>query len=362
MQIIKREDGLTMVEVLVATTITLTVLALTLQAFRGALDVNDAIRLAAGTNQNLQVSNTWVADDLVKAGQSLPTGGINIPNGNNSQPVLRPGPGGLTIGGSILFAVLPGDDLGPEVSPPDAEGDDVIRTDTITVIYVDQEMSGLPLTYTNPDTGLDVTEIGLNGTNMRVHWDDTFPVGSQGVQINTNSRNRVRAGDLFLFRNTLGVALQEATADGDEDDPQLVEFVTGGGELNLNQPTAQFGTLLRLRSAGVYPPTTVSRVMMVTYFLDVTQGVPMLMRQVNGRDAEPIGLGIENLQFSYGTYTGGTVFTNVAQPDDPNEIRKINVFLGSRSEVRSQQSGNFVRNTMMAEVNVRNLGFFDAFK
>ena len=80
-----------------------------------------------------------------------------------------------------------------------------------------------------------------------------------------------------------------------------------GDALGINQPNAPQGTILNLQSGpGVYPPTTATRILMISYYIDnVTDPtLPRLIRQINAGQPLAIALGAENLQLSYDLIDG----------------------------------------------------------
>src|SRR5207245_4449929 len=77
----KKQSGFTLVELLVAMTITLVVVATTLGAFNDALRANEAVTLLADMDQNLRAGMNLVIRDLIQTGEMIPTGGIPIPSG-----------------------------------------------------------------------------------------------------------------------------------------------------------------------------------------------------------------------------------------------------------------------------------------
>src|SRR3978361_1536614 len=89
---LRDQDGFTLVELMMATAITLIVLATATGTFKNALLLNDTATLVADSNQNLRsVSNVFVRD-FMQAGRGLPTGGIPIPSGAGATPLIRPAP------------------------------------------------------------------------------------------------------------------------------------------------------------------------------------------------------------------------------------------------------------------------------
>lgn len=364
-----KDDGFSLLEVLLATFLTMMVLMVSMQAFTSALDANNAVDLMAGTNQNLQVAGELLTDDLVKAGQEITPGGIGLPAGTGATRINRPGaPGLLFPNVPVLYAVTPGEGLGPRISPPNPDApESEIRTDIITVVYGDRTLPELSMSHkegTSP-TMVTVTEVNATGSEMTVYYDpDGDSENETGTQINTTPANRVSVGDVFLISAGGNSSLQEVTAV----DGQRLIFTPGGGVMNLNQPGAATGGILSLRTgpiANPWPPTTAQRINIVTYYVDNSnRDLPILMRQVSGRAPVPVALGMENLQFIYSLLTGGTTFEerfNIVAPFTPNDVRKVSVFLGARSDVPTRSTKHYVRNTLVTQANIRSLGFEDIY-
>ena len=137
--------------------------------------------------------------------------------------------------------------------------------------------------------------------------------------------NPIAVGNLIMFHNQNGTAIEYVTGVAG----QTISF-GGGDPAGLNQTGLATGTVASLQSVGVggtlsFPTTSITRIWMVTYYLDTTTNPqkPMLVRQVNypnypaGAAANPpqqIADSIEDLTFSYditasvdaaGTYPGG---------------------------------------------------------
>lgn len=335
----KNETGFSLVEFLVSTMLTLVVLGISLATFSDAVNINQLAGLVADTDQNLRSGLTMLTRDLIQAGEGIPTGGIPVPSGDGSTPVNRPGPVGVAYtfpAGMVLPAVTPGAGLGPLVV--------VQPTDLITVIYADPTLplNGAPL-------------VSINASGSRAEVDPAISI--------TEPDSAVRAGDLIMFSNAVGNALQEVTGT----DGAQTMFFDPGDPLNLNQPAAAQGTLVRLQSSpGAYPPTAATRVVMVSYYIDVSNPAgPRLVRQVGAGPRLAIALGIENLQLSFDLVDGATNPTNVktaVAPNSPHEIRKVNVFLSARSEAPALRTQQVFRNSLATQVSLRSLSFVDRYR
>ena len=189
----------------------------------------------------------------------------------------------------------------------------------------------------------------------------------------------VSPGDLILFSNANGNAIQTVTAVSG----QTLTFASGlaaGDAFNLNGTGKPAGTLIQLQNyttsgsgvrtyLGTYPPTTASRIWMISYYLDDTTdpGRVRLMRRTNFKPAVAVGETIENLQFTYNYVSGGTILSN--QPDVPanfseNQIRSVGVYLGARSDNALNTTGTsaYMRNSIQTQVCLRSLSYVDQYK
>jgi hypothetical protein len=143
--------------------------------------------------------------------------------------------------------------------------------------------------------------------------------------------------------------------------------MASGDPIGLNQMAADEGTLASLQTApDVYPPTTATRVTLVTYYIDVTTdpALPRLVRQVNNGPRLAVALAVENLQFTYDLVDGTTNPTNVETPgadNSPHQIRKVNLFLAGRSLDLMPNPRQFFRNSMATQVTLRSLSFVDRY-
>jgi hypothetical protein len=180
----------------------------------------------------------------------------------------------------------------------------------------------------------------------------------------------------MMFHNQNGTALEYVTSVAG----QTINFA-GGDPAGLNQSGKTFGTVANLATTpGVFPPTTVTRVWMVTYYIDATNVQnPQLIRQVNypnypaaspANPPQAVAEVIENLEISYdivnsqdaaGTYgaQGPGDAPTAIPPDTPFAFRAVNVYLGGRSEYPYTMTDppQFLRNSMTTQVSIRSLSF-----
>lgn len=320
-------------------TLSMMILLAGLTAFTRSLEISDTSRLMADANHSLQAAMSIMVRDFIQTGQGIPRGGIAIPTGGGALPILRPAPANLTLTLSPTAVTLPsvwtGGSQGPTLLG--------VQTDLVTLIYADPTLALNQFPLTN---------IAANGSTMTVN---------AGTPL--NQPDGLKVGDLVLFTNALGSAMQMVT----QVNGQIATFAAGDA-LRFNQRTAPQGTILNLQSSpGVYPMTTATRITMVSYYLDdVTDPqLPRLIRQVNAGGRLAIALGVDNLQFTFDLINGTTNPSNVETPIaplSPNMIRKANLFLAARSLDRSLPSNQFLRNSMAVSVGLRSLTFVNRYQ
>jgi len=332
----KREQGFSILEMLISTMLFLVVLAAILSSLNDALGLNEKTNQIADLEQNLRAGANFVVQDFIQAGWGIPTGGIFIPSGGGATPVIRPGPPGMnyTFGSVTIYAVNPGAGLGPAGNGR--------ATDIVNILYADNL---LPLNQT---------------------WLDSISHDGSPVMVNPGTpisgvRYAITAGDLIYFNNALGSAIQYVTGVNG----QTISF-DQGDPLNLNQPNRQ-GSITSLRSGGSYPPTTATRVWLVTYYLDTTTDpqTPRLIRRINNRPGQVVGLVLEDLQLSYDLVDGVTNPANVKDPVapySPNQIRKVNLFISGRSSAQIRNTNQFLRHSLTTQISLRSLAFVNRYQ
>jgi prepilin-type N-terminal cleavage/methylation domain-containing protein len=385
----KRQAGFTLVELTIATAVTLVVLAAAISTFRDATLANNSVTLSSDMNDNLRAGMNLIVQDLIQTGTGIPAGGISIPNTtdvngcNVGKPVNRPpaslglkfnGPNAITPGCYVVLpAIEPGPDLGPAVVSPD--GASAPASDVISLLYADNTLAldQAPIIRT---ASVAPPVKACNGTIAKDGSTVTFDpvcvtIGAAGIPVNT--------GDLIMFSNNNGTALQTVTSVNG----QTLNFAAGDA-FNLNGRTASEtgGTILHLQNftvdafgnvtfLGTYPPTTATRIRMITYYLDPNTDPqhPRLMRAVNFSnpvDQQAVAETLENLQFTY-NLEDGTVPPPVAKPgvpgtDTESQIRSVSVYLGARSTARAARGQQYIRTNLATQVTLRSLAYFNTYK
>jgi len=418
----KRQTGFSLLELLVAMTVTLIILAATLSLFETGLRTNQTGTQMSTLNGNLRSAMNLIVRDLLQAGQNIPTGGVALPTGGSCSPINRPMPGTATstfpygCGQSApnLPAVIPGNALGPAITVGSGAGAPNLsnpsftefptgspNSDMITMLYQDYNLvtnqaiiGGQP--YDNPLQQM---------TSTSMTFSPAVPITSTTTTILSAP---VNVGDLFLVTGNGLKRLVVVTGVSS----QTVQIQTGDA-FNLNQqPSGAVcgtisGTICDLQRPGVVnfngtctyaagpPPTWTAtapgdcgvlaqRVLMISYFLDNTfalngQIVPRLMRQINMTSdvtqcttANPPAVGcpasvaevIEGMEFSYDYVNGSSPIINqVTTPTGltDNQIRKVNIYLAARSDNLLTPTSQYMRNNMATQVDIRSLAFVNRY-
>jgi len=367
-----RQQGFTIVEMLVAIAITLIMMTAAMMIYQRSVQVSGVVTSRAEIQSELRAAADQIARDLNQAGTGIPIGGLPIPSaaagGANPQfgcdvntCYLQPGQYALSNG--VLYKIVPANGVGPNTTEP---------TDAIVITYLE------PLAVDPNDPNASGTAPNWSTYPTQVIADDgsslTMPAGTT-PKINDPAYGLV-IGDILMLQNSSGSALGVVTNfDGSSN---VITF-SALDPLNLNQPTAPTGNIAALKfnpvptSGPKYPPTTVSRMMMITYFIQqvpTTYGTDYrLMRQVDARTPTPVAEHIEDLQFTYDVFddSSSTVTSNL--PDaatgtpptpKPNQIRKVNITITARSS-RPNAQGVYDRQTVTTSIGPRNLSFHDRY-
>jgi prepilin-type N-terminal cleavage/methylation domain-containing protein len=346
------QRGFTLMELLVTTAITLLVMAGAMTAFKDALDISQTGSMVADSTQNLRAATNLMVRDLMQAGRGIPTGGLPIPSGVGAAAINRPGPDGSAytfdnVNFTTLPAIVPGAGLGPNI--------DGQATDIVTVLMADATLAPLTLNATPAVAGQ--ATLAANGASL--------DAGTSGSWV-TDPATGVRSGDLIMFTNALGNAVQMVTSTLGT----VVQFAAGD-PLRLNQPAVAQGSITQITGGGI-PQTTAQRVLLVTYYVDVnsTPGSPRLARRINAAPGQALAGVVEDLDLSFDLVDGVT--NPVAQKTvpvtlagvlyTPNQIRKVNLHVGVRSEERSVRQHDFTRSHLTTVVSLRSLTYVDRYK
>lgn len=346
------EYGFALTELLVSALITLVVLGVAFSTFRDALVLNETATNVADSSQNLRAGANLLIRDLMQAGRDLPIGGIGIPSGTGATSIKRPAPPGKNFTfdnttSTTLPAITTGNSKGPVV--------DGRATDVITLLVDDPFLSDLMLQPAT--TQGSVPKLAADGSFFDVATQTAWLAGSVADGIAP-----IKAGDLIYFAAAAGNTVQTVTSVSGT----RVNFAASD-VFNLNQRNAEAGSITQVLGA----PMTARRIWMYTYYVhDESPGIPRLMRAVNFEAPKALAGVIEDLTFTY-DLVDGTVnptavtelpYTSGGATYTSNQIRKVNVHIGVRSEDKAGSSKDYVRSHVSTTVSVRNLAYVDRYK
>jgi hypothetical protein len=379
---ITREDGFTISELLVSVALTLVVTGTALTTFRNALNINETAGQLADANQNLRAGTNQLVRDLMMAGRIIAGGGVPAPSGVGVLAINRPAPPGQTLTFQLVAdddgvlnipSITHGYQLGPTINGS--------KTDMVTLLTVDEFMPAIQGIGSGTPTALQGV-IAADGGSV------TFPAASPWLVGDTvEDTPPINVGDLVLFKNANGSAIQTVTSK----DSTHIYFGTNNTQdwFQFNQRSSSFnGTVHCIKSSSAcdvlpvsnsvltqtFPITAMFRALMITYYVDNTTspGTPRLTRVVNHYTPQALAGVVEDLDLTYDLvdplsnsvtdipslpYTDavtGVKYTN-------NMIKKVNVHVGVRSESISKPAQDYVRNHITTAVDVRSLASVDRY-
>jgi type II secretory pathway pseudopilin PulG len=350
--------GYSLVELVVAMGILTAIMGLTMGGMANIARGNQTVLQMASLNNALRSGIDLIVRDMLQVGSGLPSGHtVTIPNGANSVPVKLPGPPGtaFTTTDSFLPAVIPRPGTGPTISG--------VATDVLTVLMADN-------TFTN---------VALSAVNT------SYVDVAAGPNIATGP-DRVSTGQLMMISKGSFTTLVQVT--NVNTGTRRLTFADGDS-LSLNQSAAASGNLASLNAQAPVnsaAATNITRVRMITYYLDATIDAqhPRLVRRINNGDpatfnnnlGTAVAMDIENLFLTYdisnGTNNPGNVRMVAADLGTggacapvacaATQIRKINIGLTGRSRVSVQAGMPLLRNTLQSEVALRGMAFVDRYR
>jgi len=367
----RQQQGFTIVELLVAIAVTLIVMTATMMIYHRSVQVSGIVTNRAEIQSELRAAADQIARDLNQAGTGIPIGGLPIPSSatGGANPLFGCDAGqcyftsGNVMANGVLYKVTPANGIGPTTTEP---------TDAIVIAYME------PMAVDPNDPNASGTAPNWQAYTTQTIADDgsslTMPAGTT-PKISDPAFGLV-LGDILMVQNSSGSALGVVT--GFDGTTNVISFGPND-PLKLNQSTAPIGNIAALKLNPVpanppkYPPSTVSRIMMITYFIEPVQTSTgtdyRLMRQVDARTPTPVAEHIEDLKFTYDVFDDSSNTLTVNLPDaatgtpptpKPNQIRKINMTITARSS-RPNANGDYDRQTLTTSIGPRNLTFHDRY-
>src|SRR5208282_4719992 len=329
---------------------------------------------------NIRAGLNLLEQDLIMTGMGLPTAGITIPTfaataacpGGTSN-LARPVPTGTATFptcNTTLPSIEPGNAMGPLITAPDATS--LTNTDIVTIVYADNTASSTTTIIgmnAQPINGTSCPNGSISASGNSVTFDATCfsltSLAASGVQINP--------GDLIMFSNTNGKALQLVTSVSG----QTLGFATGDA-FHLNGITsATGGTITQLQNStvnattgavtflGTYPQTSATRVWMVSYWLDnVTDPIHVrLDRALNFNAPQPVGETLENLQFTFNFNDGIAVNETVVPAGySESQIRSVNLYMSTRSTSMLGQTKQYARENFQTQLSLRSMAYVNRYQ
>lgn len=365
---LRQQSGFTLVELMVAIGLTLAILATALGGYSNAVTLAEKATQMSDANQNLRVGTNLLARDLMQTGRGIDIGGIPIPNGAGAERINRPSPPGEdyaidNVTAVTMPAVITGDQLGPVIND--------VATDMVSLLAIDPT-SFVPFTPTDVPQFLP---LNLGGTLPAGITAPVPTLADDGASLTVGQFTSwlldpvtgIKPGDLLLFNNTNGRAIQTVTrVEGNE------VFFDANDVFNFNQRAAARGSIVQIRGGTSFPRTDVVRVTMLTYYLDAdtTPGAPRLMRRVNHSPAQALAGVVDGLQLTWDVVNGTTNPTEVPNlpaviggvPFSSNQIRKANLRVMVRSEMTSRAEQDFLREHVSTVVSLRSLAAIDRYR
>src|ERR1700756_3738325 len=376
MRTLKSQRGFSLLELLVASSIGLTVVLVMTSLFKTGMDATMRVTQRAETQQNLRAAIELMTKDISLAGAGLPSGGLQLSTGGVPSLYACNQTGTCYITGdtypnngagtpNYMFPLIPGFGVGVQNGAviPAAPGQ---VNSSITSIYCDYNFPLSNFTFTFP-SGVSANVAVVNGavTPNNILAPGGLQVGDLLMFLVATPGNGTTSSGTSLVQNVAVVAKITGIPNN-----TTINFATGDA-LNMNQ-TGGANNLAAVAGAAAAAgsQTSVCPLSAVSYFLQVppaggTVQTPRLMRQVNGLNAVPVADGIINLQFTYDIIdnTTGTVVANQQNPigagQSPNLIQKVNVWIMGSSPTTN---GNKSQNMYLAtSVSTRDMTFCNSY-
>jgi prepilin-type N-terminal cleavage/methylation domain-containing protein len=347
------DRGFTLLELLIAVSLGLIVMAAMASLFRTGMNSTFLVAQRAETQQNMRAAIDLITKDVNMAGAGLPSGGIQLPLGGSGLSKFGCDQGGTCYvpaytypTGNYMYGILPGWSNGVQGNAviPSSVGK---RDDSITVIYADYNFPLWQYQVSFPSVA--------SGALVNLSANAVYAPPPPAI----NSAGGIQVGDLIMLSNSRGTAVGEVTTLT----ATSLSFANLD-PLNMNQSGAATNNIQSINPGSIADKSTVAyRLFAVTYYLTVPVNgeLPRLMRQVNGLSPVPVADNIINMQFAFDVYNSTTsaLDANQANPlgnaESPNLIQKVNIWVMGESMTKE---GNKSQNMSLAtSVSARNMAF-----
>ena len=385
----KSISGFTLIELLVAIALGVIVVGVGVSIYKQAQDSTTYVTQRTTVQGNARTALNQLTQDLNLAGYGVPISGVQVPSaagffcstGSGAYAYSCPAtmPGFPVIAGQpTVTGIMPGSGAGVVLNGN--------KTDAITIAYVDSAPNFYMDNPTNT-AGFDshpLLQATVSGGTTTLGFDaaNTYPA------IN-DAKWGFKPGDLVLVSNGTGSAIGEITAA-----PTATSLLLGGGDpMNLNQDfntiasvpkLLGFGSGTQLYNAGKgpLPTTTVTRVYLVTYYVQydplaqasgTTAQSPRLYRMVNGDSGHnqpvPVAEQISNLTFTYNLFNvvcGGSQLANQETLTSTSQIpliKTVSAYVTAASTLGTTAlPGQTIQQVPLStSVSPRNLSYYDSY-
>lgn len=380
-------SGFSLIEMLIAMAVGLIVLGGAVSMYSGGTSATWTVTQRAEMQQDSRAAYDLLTQDVSLAGAGLPSGGLAVATGgatlpkygcdvvsltchlgaNNNAAIAFPQTPAPVV--NQMYWLIPGYQAGPTLNAA------IGPTDVITTVYTDNVLL-------LQDYYVQFNDKYGNSVNLIYPAPVPLPAPQQLSATGT----ALQVGDLVLFQYSTYSAIAEVTAapGAASVSPYNVSFAAGD-LLGLNQNAATDNLpylvsqcllagvcALNTKPSGANQNSiTATRLWMVTYYIDNTGTNPKLMRLVNARQPVPVADNVENMQFTYDTFTSaGTLLTqsgNAGGAANYNLIRTINL---AHLSLRSQGNGvqayqgtakGYQGIDMQSSISARNLSFSERY-
>ncbi len=378
-------SGFTLLELMVAATVGLLVMAGAVALFSQAMKATWITSEKSELQQDFRAASNLLQRDISMAGAGalgqqglggnplgLPTGGgaiksvypcTSISDGDtcnyiNGTSVAYPN---SLSGAQTLYSIIPGPSLGITVNGN--------VTDIITVAYADASLA----------LNCYVPSINAAATIVTFQLPTPLPttcilpsnvaVPQSLVYSSTNapgdSAAGLQVGDMILFGTNSGVGVVSGLATpcaaaAGYSACYTVPFAAGDPG-HINQPTIATGSLQGLPTAPASSNPSAVRLLTITYYLAIppSTGLPTLMRLQSGQPPAPVAENVVDLKFTYDVTSNLVTYpSQITLPagTTPAQITQVNIaHMTMRSQLRG--SSGYQGLDLQTSISARNLTF-----
>ncbi len=366
--------GFTMTEMLIGMAVGLVVLGASTQIFKTALNGSWVTSQRAELQQDFRAASDLMAKDISLAGAGLGDIGIPLPSGSGTLPVYGCDQAAkcyinstavaypqATAGNPVLYGLIPGYQLGPKINGQ--------QTDILTVAYTDNNFllncynvsvtDSTHATFTLPSPLPATCVLPPNLTTPQAVNDAVVGLTPGDLVWLQVTKTTTSGG---VTTSVSGMAVGEVTAVTSGGGTTYTVTFAAADPLKMNQPTANnsIGKVVGYSASnGTY------RILVITYYIDTWNGIPRLMRMVNGHTPVPVAENTALLNFSYDLYANNTQYSNQTDGGaslglSPKQITKVNIL---HMTMRSQVPGTsgYQGFDLQTSMGVRNLTFTNSY-